>query len=237
MSIKIIPVIVLSGIDINKIYNNFINNIFPNYENLKPIKMKNNDPIIAVKYEKDNSKPIFTINDKTNNDILILTTNHNQYIMMTKEKSLNNYIGRCECCGYEFKGESIGIPISYNEINAEFLNPQGEKIHSIFYLFNCCRRTCSFECSLLLIENDHSRKIVNQTPLYQNSENNLRTLFKLMNPECNYNELKSAQDCSLLKINGGQLTREEWLSNKHQYVKNNRVILLPVKEEYFNVEY
>lgn len=235
MDLKISLSLNLNVVNVEKVYSDVLMNNFPIIDpKLKPIEINNTEPIFVKKYELENTHPIYVINDRTNNQVKILTSDHQQFTDFMKHRELTPIRGKCDYCRYIFEGISIGIPISYEEKNIIKYDHNQNVIRQVIYIFQIVNRTCSFECSLAYIRKNGLVEYNRQNPITQHSEQYLKILYRMMHP--NEPNLKMANDYRLLKENNGTLERDEWTNGNHQYIQLGRVIIFPAKEEYLELK-
>jgi len=186
-------------------------------------KIKNIDNKI---YSSNKDDDIYFSTDRNGNKQVVATSNCKNFkVFKEKGELLQN--GRCEYCLQDYNTGTIGYPIKYEE--KEYLD-SNDKIN-ILYAFWIEGSFCSFECCLKYIQiykNNHTNSC--EFIYNSGSEELLRLLFKLTYPD--KDKLLPAQDKRLLKSNGGSLEYNEWKNNVNPFKKTNRLVLIPIKEEF-----
>lgn len=225
MSIKINPTFFLKGLDPQKLLSDYQSGVFARQPIIKSkIKIKENSIVLTPTYSTSNYSPLFSIKDKNNCSVIIATTNQKDFEIFTKTGGNLPIGGRCEYCREDFTHVSIGYPIAYQETLA-LCNDH----YRVLYTFWVEGKFCTFECALGYVQLMLSKPSNYRDITIYDSERLLKLLYKLIHPT---ETLRPAQDPRLLKINGGPLTREEWQTKKHIYIRTDRVLIIPVKVEY-----
>jgi len=186
----------------------------------------------------DYNSEIYKFNDKINTGQIIVTTNHDQYIIYkenskennkenSKENNDNNIntINFCRWCRREIVGTPIGIPISMKI----------DKITNDAY-FNVEDTHCSFGCALAILKYIYSCNRLYRDPLYIDAEQLLHCLYYRMYPDRKETRIKESEDWRLLKSNGGPLTDEEYDSDVYTYLKTPHIITLPIKRQFIKLK-
>lgn len=218
-TIKITENLTLRRIESDKILNNYVNG---NYVSLtfpsKKINIITSTININKRLGKNSESEMYKFNNKSNNSNIIVTTNHENYKNDPNTKSF------CKWCRKEITGQGIGIPISID------VNEQTGDI-----VVHCIDKCDTFECALALLKRIYGCNYVYKDPLYKDSDTLLHYVYHLMHPDKINERIKEAKDWSLLDINGGPLTSEEWESSKYEYVSVQGLVLSPVKRQYMKL--
>ncbi len=219
------PTLLLKGLNYNRVIEKYNRGEYQDYK----INNENQKSVKSVNLPATATNKIF-IGDKSSDDIYslklkdgqskqVLTTNITRF----KTHELNGEkkkVGfRCLYCRNDYDYESLGVPVRISFKN----NPPRAKGGP--EEINCYMDgdTCGFECSLsqyLLHRHD---------PLYLNSEQILRFMYKQLYPGSHLHE---APDYRLLSSCGGSVTAQEYHKNKHLYVRTGNLVLWPVKVQY-----
>lgn len=233
MAAKITPSFLLKGIDPNVLLARYQAGAFTKIQKKKSkIKINANVSILAPIYGSTNQSPIFCVKDRNNCNIVVVTTGHADYEIFTKSGGILSTGGRCDHCKDDFDSIAIGYPIGYQE-NSILLNsdpdPQNGR-YRVIHTFWVEGKFCSFECALGYVRLILSKPADYRDTTIRDSERLLKFLYKLMHPKGGI--LRPAQDPRLLKSNGGSLTKEQWIDNRHIYIRTDRILMIPAKVEY-----
>jgi len=166
---------------------------------------------LAPSYGSNPESEIYTYRNKSNNQIVVVTTNHQAY---TAHINGEVYVPRrCLWCRGPIE-EPIGIPVRLT------IDTEG-----VYHFLVDRPYYCSFECCFAEICLNNSRCI--RDPLYYDSEQMLRLWFRRAVGDT---ELIAAPDWWLLDENGGPLSRKDWSS--HRYTRMSGIITAPIKVTY-----
>lgn len=245
---KISPSFLLKGLDpisvINKYQSGFFSSITAGKALTIELSKKNAGPTLAPVYGTSNSESVFSFKDRHNSNIVIATSNHQNYETFRRNGGHLQCGGRCDFCKEDFEHTVIGYPIAFQE-NVVLTNADmdvNSAVYNIIYVFWVEGTFCSFECALGYLNLIRSPSIHQSDLTLKDSEMYLKLMYKLMYPQNGI--LRPAQDPKLLKevsnnnntsmvsIHHGSLSREEWSDPKHTYMRTDRVALFPVKVEY-----
>jgi hypothetical protein len=233
MTTRIIPTFLLKGLNPNQLLIDYQSGFFSRQSISKSkIAIVQNKPILAPVYGTTNHSSIFTIKDKNNCSIVIATTGHADFEVFTTSGGKLPTGGRCDLCKEDFTETAVGYPVGYKEITVltnDDSNVRNAR-YRIIYAFWVEKRFCTFECALGYVRMILVRPSDYRDTTIRDAERLLKTLHKLMYP--NSGPLRPAQDPSLLIINGGSLTKEQWQDQRHVYIRTNRVLMIPAKIEY-----
>ncbi len=233
MATRVMPTFLLKGVDPAKLLSDYHAGVFSRPIPVKaPIRVAHNSSVLAPTYGTSNQDPIFTIKDRNNNSVVIATSNHAPFETFTSSGGTLPKGGRCEFCRDDFEHTIIGYPLAYEEetILTPSMEDPTQSVYRVIYIFWVEGRFCSFECCLAYVRNTMMRPADHRDTMIRDSERMLKLLHKLSYPASG--SLRTAQDPRLLKCNGGPLSREEWLDQRHTFVRTDRVLMIPAKAEY-----
>ena len=227
MTTRIVPTFLLKGIDVNNIWERYLNGEFTRSEPIekKKIILAQNTAIVAPIYGTTNSSPVFCVKDRNNCSVVIATTGHKDYQVFTSTGGELPVGGRC-ICGKDIVGQAIGYPVAYQE---QVLLTSENKYHT-FYTFWTEGRFHSFRCALWYVNTLLARPSDQRDGTYRDSARLLKLLYKLTYPDSTV--LLPASDPYLLEENGGSLKEEEWDDTRYHYRRTERVVIIPAKVEY-----
>jgi len=228
---NITPTIYLRGINFKNYIQKYLKDEFDISPPKTRITKQGMNEIIDKNVGKDHYSGMFKIKDTNGNDIIIATTSNIEFQSFLKHNKFEKKIRRCERCLTDFNQHPIGYPLSMKECT--FLTEEKKfRIVTTFWVEGCF---CSYECCLsfvrLLMAKDHSFRDTN----VRDSESMLKYMFKLIFGEDKY--LLPCKDPRLLISNGGSLTKEDWSNSHHIYYQSERIITIPAKVEYIQLEY
>jgi len=219
------PTVCLKSLNPLVIYTDYKNNKY-SYFDLEYIN------IIKINFEqklsnitsvgKDQNSDIFTKNNINNKIKVFCTDNcnfYNSFNLSDRKENSEEY--KCFYCRRKFKGNPVGVPVSYEK----FMSNDGL---SEILVFHCVTCDCSMECSFSNID-------TNLIPESQKSYSTtvLKYAFEKMYPG---KTLNKALDWRLLKENGGSLDETEYTKNTHSYTKINTLIFSPIKNIYEKIK-
>lgn len=228
MSASINPTFLLKGVDPAKIIHDYNNGVFNRAPLAKSkIKLASTRAIMAPQYGSSNNDAIYSIRDKYNSNNIFVTTGHNDCQVFTKTGGKLPIGGFCPSCEKNFTCTAVGYPIAFQENT--IMCPR-ENVYKIIYVFWVDGAFCSFECTLGYLRRNFSRYCNYQDNSTRDSEELLKFLYNIMHP--NAGPLRPSQDVRLLESKGGSLNDDAWTDEKHIYVKTDRIILIPCKNEY-----
>jgi len=213
------PTFLLRSIDPIKVLNDYLEGKFNNLAfPTDKIKVATNMLSLAPQHGSTPNSEIYTYRDKTNSQQVIATTNHYQYSIVQASNGKELPIaGRCLWCLLDIEMPPIGIPVMIQYNNDEI----------IFHVDGCY---CTFECCYSGLLREKSASYVYRDPLYMDSEQLLKLMYKIMYP--NEEKLKKSPDWRLLKENNGCLDRKEFFNGSHTYERTSNLVILPIKVEY-----
>lgn len=233
MGTRINPSFLLKGVDPDRVLYDYQSGKFSREITKKAkITISHNTTILAPKYGDTNDSPIYKINDKNGSPIIIATTGHSDYQVFTTSGGNLPIGGRCDHCKEDFTHASMGYPVAYQEqtvLTNDTQDPKEARYRTL-YVFWVERCFCSFECALGYIRLFLSRPAEYRDTTIRDSERLLKILYKLTYPSAP--PLRPAPDPSLLIINKGSLTKEQWKDFRHIYIRSDRVLMIPAKIEY-----
>lgn len=217
---KTVPTFLLKGINSAEVANLYLSG----YYNRKPIekaKIKTSKcvAVLAPKYSDSNDDRIYQIKNRNNSNIIIATTNQENYEVFTKTGQVKMG-GQCDYCHTNYDHANIGYPVAHTESRILV----GD-VYKIVYSFWVDGEFCCFEHALTYVQD---RLKSHREEKLKTSENLLRLLHKLMHP--NADILKPVKDIRLLKSKA--LTKEEYDDPRHIYIQTDRVLTIPVKVDY-----
>jgi len=245
MAVYVNPTFLLKGIDYYKVLSDYHKGVFTRNVITKTKIQIANYNILAEVYSTSTDDRIFSMKDCTNNEIICTTSGYKDVEIFTSTGGNLQIGGRCEYCRDDYTTETIGYPLYYKDLkvltNQTDLSNNGVKphclsnngddaIYKVYYTFWVEGRFCSFECALSYINNMLSSQPKYRDVNIRDADKLLKFMYKCLYPDAH--NLTLAQDPRLLLVNGGSLTREEWLNKKNIYKKTNNIIMIPVKVEY-----
>jgi len=232
MSARITPTFLLKGLDFNRVVSDYQSGVFNRQPTCKPkIKISQTNMILSPEYGADNHSGIFRVKDRNNHNVIIATTNHSDFETFTKSGGTLTDGGRCDFCKRDFTTTSVGYPVAYQEDTILVGDDPKNAKYKIIYIFWTEGKFCTFECAHAYVKRFLSLPADFRDTTLRSSEQMLKLLHKLTYPKAG--PLKPAQDPRLLYINGGSLTEEQWKDQKHEYIRTDRILMIPAKVEYF----
>ena len=179
---------------------------------------------IGKEIGKDSTSEVYRFLDRSNNNQVILTTNHSLYKYALEENKesrglLNKPILKCKYCKRTILKSPIGLPIS--------MEPEGDKL-----LFSVIDSFCDFGCALSYLKRRLMESRLYKGPLYMNSEQMLYCMYYRMYPDRIGQSICEKPDWDLLRENGGPLSNEEFDSNNSNYISIPSIVILPSKRQY-----
>lgn len=226
MTAHITPTFLLKGLDFKRLVADYHTGFFSRIPLQKEkIVASKSALILAQEYGVNNYDAIFSVKDKYNSNVVIATIGHSDFEVFTKSGGDLPSGGRCDFCKEDIKGIAIGYPIAYEE-NTILVEFEGSYKYRIIYTFWVEKRYCDCECALGFLRRD---------PSLRGFERLLKTMYRFMYPTGG--ALIPAQDPGLLVSNGGPLSKEQWKDKRHEYVRTDRVLLIPAKTEYIRLDY
>lgn len=226
MAAHITPTFLLKGLDCKRLITDYNSGFFSRVPIQKEkIKSSKTNLVLAQEYGTSNHDPMFSVKDKYNSNVVIATIGHNDFEIFTKSGGKLSTGGRCDFCKEDIIGTPVGIPVGYQE-STVLQEVDGIYYNRVIYTFWVERRCCDCECALAYAKRDSALR---------DSERLLKMMHRFMHPKADV--LVPAQDSGLLLSNGGPLTKEQWKEKKHEYVRTDRVLIIPAKTEYIRNEY
>lgn len=226
MAAHITPTFLLKGLDYKRLLADYNSGFFSRVPIKKEkIKSSKTNLVLAQEYGTSNYDPMFSVKDKYNGNVVVATIGNTDFEIFTKSGGKLSTGGRCDFCKEDIIGTPIGIPVGYQE-STILTEDGGNYYYRVTYTFWVERRNCDFECALAYAKRDSSLR---------DSERLLKMMHRFMHPK--EKTLVPAQDPGLLLSNGGPLTKEQWKEEKHEYIRTDRVLVIPAKSEYIRNEY
>jgi len=181
---------------------------------------------MAVKFGDSSFDERYMIMGGSGIPIILITTVQHQFTQNFQNipetanghrKPSQNKIKICNYCRREFNYDHVGIPVKLD-------------ITDYGYNFYCQYIFHSFGCAFTWLCNDpRSRNTIAGNPRYASSESLLKFLFNLIHPD---KKLKPSKDWTMLDINNGPLSLEEYDNEQFMYKETSNVIYTTVKSEY-----
>lgn len=207
----IVPTFLLRAVDPNAVLEAYLEGAYQQVTEPPGKVLAAKEISLAPSYGQSQKSEIYTYRNKSNNQTVVVTTNHDAYEAVIDGKVYRP--SRCLWCRGPIEEEPIGIPVKMT-------------ISEGIYYFHLDRpHYCSFECCFAELCLDNKRCV--REPLYCDSEQMLRLFFREVVGE---EQLTAAPDWWLLEDNGGPLSRQDWKA--HHYVRTPSIITLPIKTEY-----
>lgn len=172
---------------------------------------------LLPKYSQDPREKTFLFQDKSGCKDIYTTLNQSSF-KHWEEKGTYPPTDPCTWCRYPVGDNPVFIPIKL--ITGELWT--GVEPH------------CSYQCCLANFRREQGLSFITRDPLYKDSEYLLKYLYAREYGEGKI--LRSALDWRLLDINGGPLTREEFIAEGISYARTSNLIV-PVKVCYVQIKY
>jgi len=182
-------------------------------------------------YGTDPQAGLYTIKDKSNNRLVMATTNQNHYDLYKSNGERMPLGGCCEICKRTFTTQALGIIMDINTL--VMVDEQGVFHPKLQVWMEGCMDT--FECVLFATRRELSKMSQYRT-CSDAAERHLHKLFCIMYPT-QKEALTPCNDPRLLECNGGSLNYEQWCNRYHQYQDTGRVIAIPAKGEWMRQQY
>lgn len=216
--LKYIPTFFLKCINFKDIQTKLKEGYFfrPIPEKVK-IDSKKSIKIFKQKPSQSFEDAIYSIYNKNNQEISILTSNHEKYKYVTENSGELPCGGTCKFCLRTFEHQVIGYPIAYDE---KFLLKDG--VSRLFYIFWITGTFCRYQCVYDYLLSINSIESI-QTFLF---------MYKITNPD-GENLFRRNSDPELLKSNYGSMEYDDWANSK--FYNLNKPILLPAKNQYVKI--
>lgn len=218
--VSVTPTFLLRGVDPIKVLNDYLQSKFCEIHLSKTqVPVSSPNLTIAPQHGTTPESETYVYRTKSNTQQVVVTTNHNVFMMVkASDGTVIPPGGLCSWCRGEIKNNAVGLPVSItsNQKTVTF------QVDQPYY--------CRFECALSGLKRELSAFHLYRDPLYMDSEQMLRLMFKLMYPEAG--QLQSAHDWKLHQRNNGPLNDEEFYSGTHTYIRMPNIITLPVKVLY-----
>lgn len=222
--IGITPTFTLRRIDPREIYEKYTKDVYISVS-LPKDKIAVHVAPIMVEPTLGNSpsQGIYAFKLKNNTTQVIATSNSVpfEYYMANGEELPCG--GECRTCRKQYPTRALGIPVRMTET----VNAEGAPCMK-YFLDDCSY--CSFECAYSGYKLYHCMGSRYSDPLYMDSEQLLRFMFKQAHPHGGI--LKEAPDPRLSMRFCGPLDDDAFHSKKHTYARMPNVILAPVKVQY-----
>ncbi len=210
MKLKQQRCVYLRGVSVSDITSS-VNTGTPNLSLSCLIKFRNkvSSEIFSHQIGYDITEPIFKVKENgRNRPMLCVTTN-------SLKVSLDECRQRaCVWCrlsiGWRGNGEVVGVPMRPHTIEVNDANMYPSNT------FACCN-----ECSLAFLETTFS--------VWKDA---IMEIVKSAHRRVHCRELCPSPNWLLLNNNGGSLTKRQFFSNKHEYVKTGRILTVQCKEVY-----
>ncbi len=213
------PIITLIAVDIPSIMDKYNQGY---YSNVKIPRVDSPAKINSVNsvYGSDPDQTCYSHQDRSGTKIIHYTTNQDLY---NSDKTQRKLDLACDWCRWPTDEDRVGNPMSIiNEYDDE-----GNKS----VVFICDGRGCYCDESCGLAHFLDTKGGIDMYNIERNSmESNIRTMYILRHP--NASPLQPAADYHLLCSNGGPMSREEYKSNRHTYVRSSSHILRWAKASY-----
>ena len=176
--------------------------------------LKNNDKNVG----STNSSEIYRFLDRSNNNQIILTTNHALYKYHLNENETKPSI-KCKYCKRLISKDPIGLPI--------YIEREKEEVR--FFVID---NFCDFGCCFSFLKRKNCENRIYKGSLYMNAEQLLYCMYYRMYPKRNGESIREKPDWDLLQENGGPLNDEEFDTDNASYISIPSVVTLPSKKQY-----
>lgn len=223
------PTIFLKSVNYKKLLQNYKSGNFLPFEKEKIQNVIKSESLLKKELGKDNVSGVFSVKEKSGNEIVIATSSHQNFVEFIKNGNLVKG-GTCQSCIQSFDTVQIGYPVKCQE--EQFLITENDKsYYKIIYTFWVEGCFCSYECCFYFVRYNISKSYDFRDTILRDSERMLRQLYVLtFGPN---SILQISNDPKLLITNNGSLTKEEWSKNNHSYIRSDRIVIIPAKVEYF----
>lgn len=204
------PTFLLRGLDPSQIISDYQAGKFSCVSDV-PSKVTLAASISVTDYNDSPDSEIYYIRNRSNNQVNVITTNHQAY--KAAQDGTSYHPQHCLWCRRSFDTEPVGIPTRM-------------VVTDQTYTFFVDRPSyCSFECCLAEICRDNYR--CHRDPFLVDAETLIRFFYRLATGE---DQLRPAPDWWLLDVNGGPLTYDDY--KVHHYSRTPSIITLPFKMTY-----
>lgn len=187
--------------------------------------------LIDPTYDSDPQNGIYTVKDKSNNKLVMATTNHSNYDLYRKNGEKMPIGGKCDVCDREFTTQSLGIVLHMSRFS--MIDENGVFHPKTEVWMDGCMD--SLECVLYATRVELS-KMVQYRTCSDASERYVHALYLIMHPNSK-SILSPCKDPRLLISKGGSLTYEQWSNDRHEYQETGHLITIPVKREWLRHQY
>jgi hypothetical protein len=181
-------------------------------------------------YGHNQESPIYSYKNSSNCQQVMVTTNHESYSYFNKTGGSLLIGGECIYCSRRYETEGLGIPvrmdIGYTLVTRDNVSNYEKQL--IYYSVDC--KHCSFQCALARLQQNNHLTSTAKNPVYFNSEQLLRSLYRSMYPDGP--RLIKADDPILLKSKGGSLSYDEYSNPLYSYIWTPGIIISPIKMPY-----
>jgi hypothetical protein len=235
MSTSVTPTILLRGIVLNKLVQNYragrFNRSIPPHR-LLPVD--SSSIVLAPSYSSNSDDPIFTVKDRHNVSVVVATAGHELHTVFQSDPA-SVISGICETCGVHYTSGGVGYPLAYEDKMVCLTDTEGVARIRIVHTFWVEGTFHSYSCALRHVRLVLARPLQLRDPALRDTENLLRLMHRLSYPRAG--PLVMAKDPRLLKRRGGSLTEEEWNIDHQTYTHTSRVFAVPTKTEYLRHAY
>lgn len=224
------PTFLLREVDPNVVIAQYLSGQFT-YPTSKIVINSTPAGLVEPIYGTDPQEGLYTVKDKSNNRLIMASTNQNHYNLYKSNGEKMPMGGCCEVCKRQFSTQSLGIILKISRLT--IVDEHGVFHPKLEVWMEGCMD--SFECVLFATRRELA-KMAQYRTCTDASERYLHELFYLMHP--NQKEvLTPCNDPRLLECNGGSLNYEQWSNHRHEYQDTGHVIAIPAKKEWMRQQY